>query len=145
MCGYRGKKIYKKYNNTFQNLVPISCIIEKKPLGTGGAIKSLEKKITKNFIALNGDTFFDIDLSSRKTHGALIDSKLLAKVYLELKGGQQPNLILNPKDDKKRKEEINISEKKILKDRKFVLSNEDTKNHKDFLKKIKNPIWNQYN
>ena len=29
MCGYRGKKIYKKYNNTFQNLVPISCIIEK--------------------------------------------------------------------------------------------------------------------
>ena len=59
--------------------------------------------------------------------------------------GQQPNLILNPKDDKKRKEEINISEKKILKDRKFVLSNEDTKNHKDFLKKIKNPIWNQYN
>ena len=88
---------------------------------------------------------FDIDLSSRKTHGALIDSKLLAKVYLELKGGQQPNLILNPKDDKKRKEEINISEKKILKDRKFVLSNEDTKNNKDFLKKIKNPIWNQYN
>ena len=37
---------------------------------------------------------FDIDLSLRKKHGALIDAKLLAKVYLELKGGQQPNLIL---------------------------------------------------
>ena len=63
MCGYRGKRIYNKYNNTFQNLVPISCILEKEPLGTGGAIKSLEKKVTKNFIVLNGDTFFDIDFS----------------------------------------------------------------------------------
>ena len=63
MCGYRGKKIYNKYNNTFQNLVPISCILEKEPLGTGGAIKSLERKISRNFIVLNGDTFFDIDFS----------------------------------------------------------------------------------
>jgi len=87
---------------------------------------------------------FDIDLSVRKTHGALVDSKLLAKVYLELKGGQQPNLVLRPKNDKKSKQEEKISEKKVLKDRKFVLSNEDKKNHIDFLKKIKNPLWNQY-
>ena len=87
---------------------------------------------------------FDIDLSVRKTHSALIDAKLLAKVYLELKGGQQPNLILNSKDEEKKKDEVKISKKKILKDRKFVLSNEDEKKHKDFLKKIKNPIWNQY-
>ena len=57
------EKIYNKYNNTFQNLVPISCILEKEPLGTGGAIKSLERKISRNFIVLNGDTFFDIDFS----------------------------------------------------------------------------------
>ena len=87
---------------------------------------------------------FDIDLSVRKTHGALIDSNLLAKVYLELKGGQQPNLILSPKNDKKSKQEVKISKKKILKDRKFVLSNEDEKNHTDFIKKIKNPMWNEY-
>ena len=48
---------------------------------------------------------FDIDLSIRKKHGALIDSKLLAKVYLELKGGQQPNLILNSKKEKKEQKE----------------------------------------
>ena len=87
---------------------------------------------------------FDIDLSVRKTHNALIDAKLLAKVYLELKGGQQPNLILNSKDDEKKKDEVKILKKKILKDRKFLLSNEDEEKHKDFLKKIKNPIWNQY-
>ena len=86
---------------------------------------------------------FDIDLSIRKKHGALIDSKLLAKVYLELKGGQQPNLILNSKKEKKEQKE-QIFEKKILKDRKFVLSNLEEKKHKEFIKKIKNPMWNEY-
>jgi DNA polymerase-3 subunit epsilon len=35
---------------------------------------------------------FGIDLSERTKHGALIDTRLLAKVYLELMGGQQPDL-----------------------------------------------------
>ena len=86
---------------------------------------------------------FDIDLSIRKKHGALIDSKLLAKVYLELKGGQQPNLILDSKKEKKEQKE-QIFEKKISKDRKFVLSNLEEKKHKEFIKKIKNPMWNEY-
>ena len=88
---------------------------------------------------------FDIDLSIRKKHGALIDAKLLAKVYLELKGGQQPNLILESKEKKEKIEEVKIIKKKILKDRKFVLSSEEIEKHKDFIKKIKSPIWNQYN
>ena len=33
---------------------------------------------------------FGIDLSEREKHGALIDTRLLAKVYLELMGGLQP-------------------------------------------------------
>ena len=88
---------------------------------------------------------FDIDLSVRKKHGALIDAKLLAKVYLELKGGQQPNLILESEEKKEKNEEVKIIKKKILKDRKFVLSSEEIEKHKDFIKKIKSPIWNQYN
>jgi DNA polymerase-3 subunit epsilon len=32
---------------------------------------------------------FQIDLTSRTKHGALVDSELLAKVYLELIGGRQ--------------------------------------------------------
>lgn len=37
---------------------------------------------------------FEIDLSDRSLHGALLDARLLAEVYLELVGGRQPNLEL---------------------------------------------------
>ncbi|MCR8724477.1 DNA polymerase III subunit epsilon [Frigidibacter sp. ROC022] len=37
---------------------------------------------------------FGIDNSSREKHGALLDSELLAEVYLELIGGRQPGLVL---------------------------------------------------
>lgn len=37
---------------------------------------------------------FGIDNSSRTLHGALLDSQILAEVYLELQGGQQPDFAL---------------------------------------------------
>lgn len=37
-----------------------------------------------------------IDNSNRTLHGALLDSQLLAEVYLELIGGRQPDLVLVP-------------------------------------------------
>src|SRR4029077_6507721 len=39
---------------------------------------------------------FGIDNSSRTKHGALLDSELLAEVYLELSGGRQRDLGLAP-------------------------------------------------
>ncbi len=39
---------------------------------------------------------FAIDTSARTKHGALLDSEILAEVYLELIGGRQPDLILAP-------------------------------------------------
>ena len=38
---------------------------------------------------------FGIDNSAREKHGALLDSEILAEVYLELIGGRQPGLVLN--------------------------------------------------
>lgn len=38
---------------------------------------------------------FGVDNSSRTFHGALLDSELLAEVYLELVGGRQPDLVLD--------------------------------------------------
>ena len=38
---------------------------------------------------------FGIDNSSRTLHGALLDSEILAAVYLELVGGRQPDLVLS--------------------------------------------------
>ncbi|MEL6416315.1 MAG: DNA polymerase III subunit epsilon [Pseudomonadota bacterium] len=37
---------------------------------------------------------FGIDNSAREKHGALLDSEILAEVYLELVGGRQPDLVL---------------------------------------------------
>ncbi|MFI0396435.1 DNA polymerase III subunit epsilon [Paracoccus jiaweipingae] len=37
---------------------------------------------------------FGVDNSGRELHGALLDSELLADVYLELIGGRQPDLVL---------------------------------------------------
>ena len=63
MCGYRSSKIISKYHKKIINFIQIECINEKKALGTGGCLKLLNKKISKNFLLLNGDTFFDIDYS----------------------------------------------------------------------------------
>jgi DNA polymerase-3 subunit epsilon len=37
---------------------------------------------------------FGVDNSGREKHGALLDSELLAEVYLELRGGRQPDFAL---------------------------------------------------
>ena len=37
---------------------------------------------------------FGVDNSGREKHGALLDSELLAEVYLELVGGRQPDFVL---------------------------------------------------
>ena len=39
---------------------------------------------------------FGVDNSGREKHGALLDSEILAEVYLELVGGRQPDLVLAP-------------------------------------------------
>lgn len=42
---------------------------------------------------------FNIDNSSRTLHGALLDSEILAEVYLELIGGRQPDFGLSTKPE----------------------------------------------
>jgi DNA polymerase-3 subunit epsilon len=39
---------------------------------------------------------FGVDNSGREKHGALLDTELLAEVYLELMGGRQQGLVLDP-------------------------------------------------
>ncbi|SLN30823.1 DNA polymerase III subunit epsilon [Roseisalinus antarcticus] len=43
---------------------------------------------------------FGIDNSSRTLHGALLDSEILAEVYLELIGGRQPDFALGQSQDR---------------------------------------------
>lgn len=46
---------------------------------------------------------FNIDNSNRTLHGALLDSEILAEVYLELIGGRQPDLVLAGQNTEKSK------------------------------------------
>lgn len=87
---------------------------------------------------------FSIDNSNRELHGALLDSELLAEVYLELVGGREPNFELSPSI----KTSINgtnkiynsqLSRRKKLKSR---ISKVDEKNHREFLMSFrKKSIW----
>ena len=66
LAGYKGNKIYKAYHGKNINLVPVKCIVEKKPLGTAGSLLQIKKKISKKFMIINGDTIFDINFDEFK-------------------------------------------------------------------------------
>ncbi len=87
---------------------------------------------------------FKVDLSERDLHGALLDSRLLAEVYLELKGGKQFSMNLSKNNPKKNKDETN-KPKKNKSTISFVPSNKDTVLHKEMVSEIKQPIWKKYN
>jgi D-glycero-alpha-D-manno-heptose 1-phosphate guanylyltransferase len=60
--GYLHEKIMDFYKNEF-NGIKIDYVIESEPLGTGGGIrKAIEECENETLLALNGDSFFDIDL-----------------------------------------------------------------------------------
>jgi DNA polymerase-3 subunit epsilon len=86
---------------------------------------------------------FKIDNSNRELHGALLDAELLAEVYLQLIGGQQPDLIITDKSEKKVEvstyDEVNTQE--ILKARPHNISREEASTHRKFISSLKNPIW----
>lgn len=60
--GYQYKVITEYFGSSFKE-INITYIIEKSPLGTGGAISLASKSCTSdNFFVINGDTFYPINL-----------------------------------------------------------------------------------
>lgn len=84
---------------------------------------------------------FNIDLSMRTKHGALLDAELLSDVYLELRGGRQSNLELSPQSSTSNHLEIVESKKIEIRSRSFPASAEEKAAHALFLSKISDPIW----
>ena len=64
LCGYRHKIFFEKYNKKLKNLTEIVCIRENKLLGTGGALSNLKKINVRDFVLVNGDTIFNLNLNS---------------------------------------------------------------------------------
>jgi len=86
---------------------------------------------------------FQIDLSERDLHGALLDSQLLAEVYLELMGGKQISLNLNTTKENKNLPSKNNIKKTYLFSR-VVLNDKDTLLHKSLVKGIKDSLWKKF-
>ena len=81
---------------------------------------------------------FNIDNSARIYHGALLDAELLAEVYLQLLGGDEPSIKFVGSEEIRRD---NIKKVEIL-NRSYELSKDVLQEHRDFLEKnINNPIW----
>lgn len=85
---------------------------------------------------------FEIDLSGRDKHGALLDAELLAEVYLELLGGRQVVLSLDNQQAVSSEEQVVIERNREFREaRDFSASAEELEAHSLMLKKLKNPIW----
>ena len=78
-----------------------------------------------------------VDNSNRTKHGALVDSEILAAVYLELKGGKQAGLELV---QQKTSAKV-TSQKKARAPRSFPLSREELEAHGKFISTLKEPLW----
>ncbi|MDP7548560.1 MAG: DNA polymerase III subunit epsilon, partial [Alphaproteobacteria bacterium] len=82
---------------------------------------------------------FDIDLSARQHHGALLDAELLAEVYLELIGGRQPGLVLA--SEAKGTAAVQPAGHQARPPRAHAPSAEEAAAHQAFVAKMKDPIW----
>lgn len=84
---------------------------------------------------------FGIDNTKRTKHGALLDSELLAEVYLELSGGRQRDLGLAPEMAASGLAGFMAIRRPIRPARPHAASAEELAAHAEFLKKINDPIW----
>jgi DNA polymerase-3 subunit epsilon len=84
---------------------------------------------------------FSIDNTKRTKHGALLDSELLAEVYLELSGGRQRDLGLAPEMAASGLAGFMATKRPVRPARPHAASPEELTAHAEFLKKVSDPIW----
>ena len=95
---------------------------------------------------------FEIDNSHRDLHGALVDADLLATVYIELLGGRQRHLSLEPEGGKPAAGApvannaapgftVNGDPSKF--DRPHAPSDAELAAHRELVERLENPIWNR--
>lgn len=81
---------------------------------------------------------YGIDLSARTTHNALLDVRLLAQVYLELRGGRQPGLVLA---SSQAGVTLVTEARQERTPRPIIVPPERAAAHAAFVAKLKNPLW----
>ncbi len=87
---------------------------------------------------------YGIDRSRRTNHGALIDSEILAEVYVELTGGRQTSLSF-PARANPPKIEGRIGRKNWIQRQNSLLSVADVGKHEEFVGTLNDrPLWRRY-
>lgn len=86
---------------------------------------------------------FEVDLGKRTKHGALLDSELLADVYIELMGGAQKRFKLK---DSNNEEDARLAaskaQKTIIPSRNYAVDEEILAKHKEFIvQNFKDSAW----
>jgi DNA polymerase-3 subunit epsilon len=84
---------------------------------------------------------FNVDLSERNLHGALLDAQLLAAVYIELIGGREPGLELAVGAAATAKAVAGAAAPVRREPRPDTITAEELARHEAFLKKIKGALW----
>ena len=119
---------------TFDRTTDTLAIARKKFPGSPASLDSLCRR-------------FKIDNSARVVHGALLDSQILAEVYLELVGGKQPDFALNIANVSNENNNSIFNEKRaqVRKEKlKSRLTTEEKANHENFIKNLgKNSMWSK--
>ena len=82
---------------------------------------------------------FDIDLSARTTHNALLDCKLLAEVYVELTGGRQRGLVLAESVTRITATYTHDLAARIP--RPILVPADDLARHATFVARLTDPVW----
>ena len=117
---------------TFDRVVDTLALARRKHPGAQNSLDALCKR-------------YQIDNSSRKKHGALLDSELLAEIYLELIGGHQAKLDLSAQA---RATTLNGPKRVKVSPRPVPLASrvtaEECAAHAEFVAKLKEPIWAKY-
>lgn len=91
---------------------------------------------------------FKIDNSNRTLHGALLDSELLAEVYLELIGGRQVGLGFANETEQMQKQSLELNQKikrQTREKRTFPVNETELKHHQDFMSNVKDALWDKKN
>ena len=138
LCHYKNKlfnNFKNKLDKEIKKNIKIEIINEKQKLDTGGAIKNIYKKLDKNFLSINGDTYFNINLNnffiknkSKKFTNMIVSSNTYNKSSTSVIYDKKTKIIKSLKKRDKSKKNITHSG--------FTLIN------RDHLKLVKKKIFN---
>lgn len=84
---------------------------------------------------------FNVSLADRKMHGALLDARLLAEVYLELCGGRQPDLVMESQAEAVEAVVTEQRQREHRAPRPHAPTEAELQAHEAFLAQIKEPLW----